>query len=90
MVQTASHWPLIPLHPSTPARQSVLQKVTINIGILLSPAEKSVFMHSQTEAETEVEATYSVSEVIYIECNYSKIPLSDSLGPEQVADYGVL
>jgi hypothetical protein len=49
--------------------------VTINISILIAPAEKSVFTHSQTQAEIEVEATSSVSEVIYIECNYSKIPL---------------
>ena len=61
--------------PTPTPTQSVLQKVTINISILIAPAEKSVFTHSRTQAEIEVEATSSVSEVIYTECNYSKIPL---------------
>ena len=58
-------------HPPTP--QSVLQKVTINISILIAPAEKSVFTHSWTEVEIEVQATNSVSEVTFVECDYSKI-----------------
>jgi hypothetical protein len=49
--------------------------VTINISILIAPAEKSVFTHSRKEVEMEVQATNSVSEVIFVECNYSKIPV---------------
>jgi len=62
-------------HCLAPPPQSILQKVTINISILLATAKKSVFTHSQAELEIEVEDTYSFSEVIYVECNYSQIPL---------------
>jgi len=72
-VQTVSDWPLTPLPPTPP--QSALQKVPINISSLIAPAEKSVFTHSRTEVEIEVEATNSVSEATFDECNYSKIPV---------------
>ena len=48
----ATHTTSRPLPP-----QSVLQKVTINISILIAPPEKSIFTHSQTEVEIEVEDT---------------------------------
>ena len=62
-------------HTTGPPTSPVLQKVTINISILIAPAETSVFTHSRTEVEIEVEAINLVSEVIFIECNYSKIPI---------------